>query len=275
MCFSSTCLSIHSSLINCNNFKCLYFHFSPVMAYMEMFGNCSHSTQNTADFMRHSVHTYNMNHASSEHINATSKHMHQHSRIISHSQTMRYVEKFRIHRPNSMLLIIIEIILLAYHQFRSNQSENCPVQHFHWIYHLNICHRHCRPNGKWRVVRRLVYRVHRCPAQNYHRPQCIMSRCQIRTVWLLYHHHRRHRQRNPNTNVNSNYNRKWNNHRKWINRHSTLLHWWHRQCQPFGHPWLKHIRRHRLQRWQRLPQLPIEYHRSISTHRRMLNQPAN
>lgn len=54
---------------------------------MEMFGNCSHSTHNNTEFMRHSVHAYNMNHSSTEHITST----HQHNRSISHSQTMRYV----------------------------------------------------------------------------------------------------------------------------------------------------------------------------------------
>lgn len=57
------------------------------MAYMEMFGNCSHSTHNNTEFLRHSVHTYNINHSSTEHIASTQ----QHNRSISHSQTMRYV----------------------------------------------------------------------------------------------------------------------------------------------------------------------------------------
>lgn len=51
------------------------------MAYMEMFGNCSHSTHNTTEFLRHSVHTYNVSHSSSEHIT--------HNQNITHSQTMR------------------------------------------------------------------------------------------------------------------------------------------------------------------------------------------
>lgn len=53
------------------------------MAYMEMFGNCSHSSHNTSEFLRHSVHTYNVTHSSAEHIT--------HNHNITHSQTMRYV----------------------------------------------------------------------------------------------------------------------------------------------------------------------------------------
>lgn len=30
------------------------------MAYMEMFGNCSHTAINNGDFSRHSMHTYNV-----------------------------------------------------------------------------------------------------------------------------------------------------------------------------------------------------------------------
>ncbi|KAJ6637477.1 Guanine nucleotide-releasing factor 2 [Pseudolycoriella hygida] len=51
-----------------------------IMAYMEMFGNCSHSTHNTSEFLRHSMHTYNVTHHSSEHM--TNNHN------ITHSQTM-------------------------------------------------------------------------------------------------------------------------------------------------------------------------------------------
>ncbi|XP_037028363.1 guanine nucleotide-releasing factor 2 isoform X14 [Bradysia coprophila] len=51
-----------------------------IMAYMEMFGNCSHSTHSTSEFLRHSMHTYNVTHHSSEHI--TNNHN------ITHSQTM-------------------------------------------------------------------------------------------------------------------------------------------------------------------------------------------
>lgn len=35
------------------------------MAYMEMFGNCTHG--NTTEFLRHSVHTYTMLHQSNWH----------------------------------------------------------------------------------------------------------------------------------------------------------------------------------------------------------------
>lgn len=61
------------------------------MAYMEMFGNCSHSVHNnTSDFVRHSVHTCNLNHNSSsgDHF-TTSTCQQQSNRYISHSQTMR------------------------------------------------------------------------------------------------------------------------------------------------------------------------------------------
>lgn len=51
------------------------------MAYMEIFGNCSHTPQNSSEFLRHSVHTYNVSH-SSEHIT-------QSLSKISHSHTMR------------------------------------------------------------------------------------------------------------------------------------------------------------------------------------------
>lgn len=73
-----------------------------VMAYMEMFGNCSHTTHNNSnEFVRHSVHTCNLNHHSSSVDQFTSadcqqqqqlqqQHHHQQSsRYISHSQTMR------------------------------------------------------------------------------------------------------------------------------------------------------------------------------------------
>lgn len=38
-------------------FHVMLFHLI-VMAYMEMFGNCSHG--NTTEFLRHSVHTYSL-----------------------------------------------------------------------------------------------------------------------------------------------------------------------------------------------------------------------
>ncbi|XP_031627497.1 guanine nucleotide-releasing factor 2-like isoform X6 [Contarinia nasturtii] len=63
-----------------------------VMAYMEMFGNCSHTSHNNSEFVRHSVHTCNLNHHSTsstsvDHFTASSNQQHN-SRYISHSQTM-------------------------------------------------------------------------------------------------------------------------------------------------------------------------------------------
>lgn len=65
-----------------------------VMAYMEMFGNCSHSTQNQTEFLRHSVHTYNVTHGASDHIatvggGSMAIMSHQQSKNLTHSQTMR------------------------------------------------------------------------------------------------------------------------------------------------------------------------------------------
>lgn len=66
------------------------------MAYMEMFGNCSHSTQNQTEFLRHSVHTYNVTHGASDHIatvGSGSSSMaimsHVQTKNLTHSQTMR------------------------------------------------------------------------------------------------------------------------------------------------------------------------------------------
>ncbi|XP_031627493.1 guanine nucleotide-releasing factor 2-like isoform X2 [Contarinia nasturtii] len=63
-----------------------------IMAYMEMFGNCSHTSHNNSEFVRHSVHTCNLNHHSTsstsvDHFTASSNQQHN-SRYISHSQTM-------------------------------------------------------------------------------------------------------------------------------------------------------------------------------------------
>ncbi|XP_055301053.1 guanine nucleotide-releasing factor 2 isoform X3 [Sitodiplosis mosellana] len=59
-----------------------------VMAYMEMFGNCSH----TSEFVRHSVHTCNSNHHSTSSTSVdqltTNSSQQQNNRYISHSQTM-------------------------------------------------------------------------------------------------------------------------------------------------------------------------------------------
>lgn len=41
-----------------NNYINVVKMYDTVMAYMEMFGNCSQP--NTSDYMRHSVHTYNL-----------------------------------------------------------------------------------------------------------------------------------------------------------------------------------------------------------------------
>lgn len=74
-----------------------------VMAYMEMFGNCSHSTQhNQTEFLRHSVHTYNVTHGSSSTLSSsdctgigssgnslTIMPSHQQNKNLTHSQTMR------------------------------------------------------------------------------------------------------------------------------------------------------------------------------------------
>jgi len=38
--------------------RCICWPAVAVMAYMEMFGNCAHP--NTSEFLRHSVHTYNL-----------------------------------------------------------------------------------------------------------------------------------------------------------------------------------------------------------------------
>lgn len=73
------------------------------MAYMEMFGNCSHTMHNNSEFVRHSVHTCNLNHHSSsvdQFTTTTSttttnsgscniSSQQQNSRFISHSKTMR------------------------------------------------------------------------------------------------------------------------------------------------------------------------------------------
>ncbi|XP_055301062.1 guanine nucleotide-releasing factor 2 isoform X11 [Sitodiplosis mosellana] len=59
-----------------------------IMAYMEMFGNCSH----TSEFVRHSVHTCNSNHHSTSSTSVdqltTNSSQQQNNRYISHSQTM-------------------------------------------------------------------------------------------------------------------------------------------------------------------------------------------
>lgn len=70
------------------------------MAYMEMLGNCSHSTQqNQTEFLRHSVHTYNVTHGSSSsdagggsgvsNSLAIMSSTHQQNINLPHSQTMR------------------------------------------------------------------------------------------------------------------------------------------------------------------------------------------
>lgn len=68
-----------------------------VMAYMEMLGNCSHSTQqqNQSEFLRHSVHTYNVTHGSDSvgvgcnSLSIMSSSHQQQSINLPHSQTMR------------------------------------------------------------------------------------------------------------------------------------------------------------------------------------------
>ncbi|XP_077298400.1 guanine nucleotide-releasing factor 2-like isoform X2 [Arctopsyche grandis] len=42
-----------------------------IMAYMEMFGNCSHSPQSSTEFLRHSVHAYNSEHSASHFVSSS------------------------------------------------------------------------------------------------------------------------------------------------------------------------------------------------------------
>jgi hypothetical protein len=44
--------------MSCERVRCIGWLAVAVMAYMEMFGNCAHP--NTSEFLRHSVHTYNL-----------------------------------------------------------------------------------------------------------------------------------------------------------------------------------------------------------------------
>lgn len=69
------------------------------MAYMEIFGNCSHSPQSTSEFLRHSVHTCNITQSENRHhFSSTSQ-----NSVITHSQTMRYMNEIFF---NYQILII-------------------------------------------------------------------------------------------------------------------------------------------------------------------------
>lgn len=53
-------------------------YLSTVMAYMEMFGNCSSDiTQTSSNFMRHTFHSYNVNQPLSDHMLASGNNHHQ------------------------------------------------------------------------------------------------------------------------------------------------------------------------------------------------------
>lgn len=69
----------------------IHIHTPTVMAYMEMFGNCSHTTHNNSEFVRHSVHTCNLNHHSTsvDQFSTSTTAQQLNNRYISHSQTMR------------------------------------------------------------------------------------------------------------------------------------------------------------------------------------------
>lgn len=60
------------------------------MAYMEMFGNCSHG--NTTEFLRHSVHTYTMLHQSNWH-SPQKYHDEMHSYSTDNSNQLQYLNK--------------------------------------------------------------------------------------------------------------------------------------------------------------------------------------
>lgn len=72
---------------------------STVMAYMEMFGNCSHG--NTTEFLRHSVHTYSLLQAEWQQSQTTLSSTHSCSfNAFSHSSSQRlllYLEKYNNH----------------------------------------------------------------------------------------------------------------------------------------------------------------------------------
>ncbi|XP_058442938.1 guanine nucleotide-releasing factor 2 isoform X6 [Malaya genurostris] len=78
-----------------------------VMAYMEIFGS---ATQNQSEFMRHSVHTYNMSHHSSDHHHNHVHHQHNQTmsmtsgasnHSITHSQTMNLSPSRVVPTPTS------------------------------------------------------------------------------------------------------------------------------------------------------------------------------
>lgn len=106
------CCGLSSSFMDKN--KCFdsrtHTHSHTVMAYMEMFGNCSHAAHGNSEFVRHSMHTCNLNHhsASVDHLTATttmaaasstaintttttttSQQINNRYTQLSHSQTMR------------------------------------------------------------------------------------------------------------------------------------------------------------------------------------------
>ncbi|XP_058442934.1 guanine nucleotide-releasing factor 2 isoform X3 [Malaya genurostris] len=78
-----------------------------IMAYMEIFGS---ATQNQSEFMRHSVHTYNMSHHSSDHHHNHVHHQHNQTmsmtsgasnHSITHSQTMNLSPSRVVPTPTS------------------------------------------------------------------------------------------------------------------------------------------------------------------------------
>lgn len=91
------------------------------MAYMEMFGNCSHG--NTTEFLRHSVHTYTMLHQSNWH--SPQKYQSEvQSYSVENSCQQYYFTKYILHfKTNDLirkiykyLLISVSLIHQHYHQ---------------------------------------------------------------------------------------------------------------------------------------------------------------